>query len=131
MNLASVLFNFIFYKNSSFVSQIRRDDCINFCSTFFINALPGVDDSSVIKQSREALMLVNDTKFMKPIEFHTSIMFDFNRKKWQQKDLFGSKLIEKDHWTIDKEYGIRYPKLNDSKGILSLIFIKKCLTFAL
>ena len=117
MNLASMLFNFIFYNNSSFVSQIRRDDCITFCSSFFLNALPGVDDASVIKQSSEALLLINDTKFMKPIEFHTSIMFDFNRKKWQQNDLFGSKLIEKDHWTIDKEYGTRYPKLNDSKGI--------------
>ena len=124
MNLASVLFNFIFYKNSSFVSQIRRDDCITFCSSFFINALPGFDDAIVIKQSREALMLVHDTKFMKPIEFHTSIMFDFNRQKWQQKDLFGSKLIEKDNWTIDKEYGTIYPILNDRKGILSYIFIK-------
>ena len=121
MNLASVLFNFIFYNNSSFVSQIRRDDCITFCSSFFINALPGVDDASVIKQSSEALLLINDTKFMKPIEFHTSIMFDFNRKKWQQNDLFGSKLIEKDHWTIDKEYGTMYPILNDRKWIISHI----------
>ena len=118
MNLASVLFNFIFHKNSSFISQVRREDCITFCSTFFINALPGVEDASVIKQSREALLLVNDTTFMKPIEFHTSIMFDFNRKKWLQKHLFDSKLIAKDHWTIDKEYGTIYPILNDRKGII-------------
>ena len=117
MTLAAVFFNFIFYNNTTFVSQIRRDDCINFCSSFFINALPGVDDAKVIKQSREALLLVNDTTFMKPIEFHTSIIFDFNRKQWLQKDLFGSKLIAKDHWTIDKEYGTIYPILNDRKEI--------------
>ena len=121
MNLASVLFNFIFYNKSTFVSQIRRDDCINFCSSFFINVLPGVDDASDIKQSREALLLVNDTTFMKPIEFHTSIMFDFNRQKWLQKDLFGSKLILKEHWTIDKEYGKIYPILKDRKWIISYI----------
>ena len=121
MFFTSVFFNFIFYSNNNFTAsyvwQLRRDQCINYCSTFFIKALPGVDDAQVIKQSKVALLLVNDTTIMKPLEFHTSISFDFNRKQWLQKDIFSSKSIAKDHWTIDRVYSKKYPVLKDSLGI--------------
>ena len=114
---------FIFYSNTnltaSLVFQLRRDECINFCSTFYIKALPGVEDAQVIKQSKVALLLANDLTIMKPIEFHTSISFDFNRKQWLQKDTFSSKSIAKDHWTIDKDYFKKYPVLKDSLGMSS------------
>ena len=99
------------------VFQLRREDCINFCSTFIIKALPGVEDAQIIKQSNVALLLANDTTIMQPIEFHTSIVFDFNREQWLQKDIFGSKSIAKDHWTIDKDYFKKYPVLKDSLGM--------------
>ena len=117
MILTSVFFNFIFYSNTNFTSLVFQGECINFCSTFFIKALPGVEDAQIIKQSKVALLLANDTTIMQPIEFHTSIVFDFNREQWLQKDIFGSKSIAKDHWTIDKDYFKKYPVLKDSLGM--------------
>ena len=121
MILSSVFFNFIFYINNNFTSslvfQLQRDECINYCSTFFIKALPGVDDAQIIQQSKVALLLVNDTTILKPIEFHTSIGFDFNRKQWLQKGIFSSKSIANDHWTIEKDYFKKFPVLNDSLGM--------------
>ena len=115
MTLASMFFNFIFYSNtSSLVFQLRRDDCITFCSSFVISALPGVEDAELIKQSRVALLLVNDTTIIKPIEFHTSISFDFNRQKWIHNDFYDLKSVSQDHWIIDEEYNLKYPILQDS-----------------
>ena len=89
----------------------------DYCSTFFISALPCVDDAQFIKQSRPAVLLANDTTVMKPIEFHTAINFDFKRKLWFENDLFGSKPVAEDRWEIDKPYRKKYPVLRDSLGI--------------
>ena len=113
MTLTSVLFNFIFYNDTSSL----RDECITFCSSFFTNALPGVDDAPFINKTRDAVLLANDTRLMQPFEFHTSINFDFNKKQWIQKELFGSKSVAQHHWTIDNEYNLKYPILRDRQGI--------------
>ena len=123
MNLTSVFFNFIFYSNTSiagtsnFVSLLQRDECINYCSTFYINAIPGVNDAQFIKKSRVAASLLNDTRFIKPIQFHTDITFDFNRQLWLEHHFFESKPITEDRWVIEKPYNKKYPVLRDSLGI--------------
>ena len=60
MGLTSTFFHFIFYyNNSSIPSQPRRTECINYCSGFLINTLPGVEDAEMIKESKIALSLPN------------------------------------------------------------------------
>ena len=60
MDLTLTFFNFIFYyNNSSIPSQPRRTECINYCSGFLINTLPGVEDAEIIKESKIALSLAN------------------------------------------------------------------------
>ena len=107
----------LYSNSSSLVCQLQRDECITFCSSFYINALPGVDDAQFIKQSRDAVLLANDKKLMQPFEFHTSIGFDFSKRQWIQKELFGSKSVAQHHWTIDQEYNLKYPILKDRQGI--------------
>ena len=101
MNLTPVFFNFIFYSNTSiagtsnFVSLLQRDECINYCSSFYINAIPGVNDAQFIKRSRVAASFLNDTRFIKPIQFHTDINFDFNRKLWLDNNFLDRNRLQK------------------------------------
>ena len=126
MTLTSVFFNFIFYSNTSnLVSLLQRDECINYCSTFYISAIPGVHDAQFIKKSKIAKSFLNDTRFMKPTQFHTDIYFDFNKKLWLEYNFFGSKPIAEDRWVIDKQYSNKFPVLRDSLGILFYLFIQK------
>ena len=62
MSLTSLFFNFIFYRNtSSLVFYLNRDECINYCSSFLINALPVVEDMPFIKETKTALLLETKT----------------------------------------------------------------------
>ena len=118
MTLTSMFFNFIFYTDTSnLVFLLHRDACFNYCSTFYINAIPSVNDAPFIKKSRVAVSLLNDTRFVKPTQFHTDIYYDFNRKLWLENNFFGSKPIAEDRWFIDKEYNTKFPVLRDSLGI--------------
>ena len=63
MILTSVFFNFInfFSKSSDLpIFQHSKSDCVNFCSSFFMSTLPGVDDAKLIKQSKVGLSLANE-----------------------------------------------------------------------
>jgi len=59
------------------------------------------------------------TTIMKPIEFHTSINYNFETKEWLQNDFMGSKLVAKENWATG-EYLKKYPVLRDSQRHLKL-----------
>ena len=60
---------------------------------------------------------------MQPIEFHSSVHYDFNRQQWLQNGLFGQKSIAEDKWVADEEYFLKYPILKDSRvSKMDLIF---------
>ena len=130
---------------TSLESYFRQQDCINYCSEFFISTLPGADDAKIIKQSKIASLLANQlwiqqthivfpetndlghnlwiqvyTRLMQPIEFHTPIHFDFNKYQWLHDGFLRSKMVPEDQWSTDVDF-MKYPKLRDSLGISNCI----------
>ena len=77
MALTSLFFNFIFHSNtSSLVFQLKRDDCINYCSSFLINALPGVEDAALIKETKTAGLLANELRIQQQFRSRLHILSD-------------------------------------------------------